>query len=60
MEGKWAIVNNDMIIIDIFEGNIAYHDVSIYERYGGEVKIEEHRGTAVIGSTYNSIEDKFE
>ena len=60
MEAKWAIVNNDMIIIDIFEGNIALHDVSVYERYGGEVKAEEFRGTPIIGGKYNPIEDKFE
>lgn len=60
MDGKWAIVNNDMIIIDIFEGNIALHDVSVYERYGGEVKITDERGTAIIGGTYNPLEDKFE
>jgi len=59
MEGKWAIVNNDMIIIDIFEGDIAMHDVSVYERYGGEVKITDERGIAIIGGTYNPLEDKF-
>lgn len=60
MEGKWAIVNNDMIIIDIFEGDISLHDVSVYERYGGEVKIIDERGTPTIGGTYNPLEDKFE
>jgi hypothetical protein len=60
MEGKWAIVNNDMIIIDIFDGDISYHDVSVYERYGGEVKITEERGEALIGGTYNPLEDKFQ
>jgi hypothetical protein len=60
MEGKWAVVNNDMIIIDIFEGDIALYDVSVYERYGGEVKITEERGEAVIGGIYNPLEDKFE
>jgi hypothetical protein len=60
MEGKWAIVNNDMIIIDIFEGDIVLHDISVYERYGGEVKITEERGEALIGGTYNPLEDKFE
>jgi hypothetical protein len=60
MEGNWAIVNNDMIIIDIFEGDIALYDVSVYERYGGEVKITEERGEAVIGGIYNPLEDKFQ
>lgn len=60
MEGKWAIVNNDMIIIDIFEGDVALHNVSVYDRYGGEVKITAERGEAVIGGTYNPLEDKFE
>jgi hypothetical protein len=60
MEGKWAIVNNDMIIIDIFEGDIVLHDISVYERYGGEVKITEERGEALIGGTYNALEDKFQ
>jgi hypothetical protein len=60
MIGKWAIVNNDMVIIDIFEGDISLHDVSVYERYGGEVKITDERGTPTIGSTYNPLEDKFE
>lgn len=59
MEGIWAILNNDMIIIDIFEGDISMYDVSVYERYGGEVKVTAERGTAVIGGTYNPIEDKF-
>jgi len=60
MEGIWAVVNNDMVIIDIFEGDIALYDVSVYERYGGEVKITEERGEALIGGTYNPLEDKFE
>lgn len=60
MEGNWAIVNNDMIIIDIFEGDISLYDVSTYDRYGGEVKIEEHRGTPTIGGIYNPLEDKFQ
>jgi hypothetical protein len=60
METKWAVLNTDMIIIDIFEGNIIYHDVSVYERYGGEVKITEERGEALIGGTYNPLEDKFQ
>jgi hypothetical protein len=49
-----------MIIIDIFEGDIVLHDISVYERYGGEVKITEERGEALIGGTYNPLEDKFE
>lgn len=60
MEGNWAIVNNDMTIIDIFEGDISLYDVSTYDRYGGEVKITAERGIATIGGKYNPLEDKFE
>lgn len=60
MEGKWAILNNDMKVIDIFEGNIFYYDISIYERYGGEVKITEQTGTPEIGQYWKPLDSKFE
>lgn len=60
MEANWAILNNDMIIINIFDGDLNFHDTSVYERYGGEVKITPERGTAIIGGKYNPLTDKFE
>lgn len=63
MEGSWAIVNNDMVVIALFEGDILMCDISQYQNYGGEVKYStpyEHRGTPTIGSVWNGELDKFE
>jgi hypothetical protein len=61
MEGKWAIVNNDMICLEIYEGDINYFDFHKYPNYGGEVGIHspwEYREGAV-GKTFNHELDKF-
>lgn len=63
MEGSWAIVNNDMVVIALFEGDILMHDISQYQNYGGEVKYStpfEYRGTPTIGSVWSNELDKFE
>ena len=62
MEGNWAIVNTNMIVIGLFEGNIETHDLSGYENYGGEVKYSapyDYRGTPTIGSVWSNDLDKF-
>jgi hypothetical protein len=63
LQGKWAIVNNDMVVIALFEGDILSHDISNYERYGGEVGYHypnEHRGPVSVGMVWNIELDKFE
>jgi hypothetical protein len=63
MEANWAIVNNDMIVIGLYEGDISYLDISEYENYGGEVKYSspfEYRGTPSIGSVWSNELDKFQ
>ena len=63
MEGKWAIVNNDMVVIALFEGAPWDYDKSRLENYGGEVKYSEpfeYRGIPTIGSVWNNELDKFE
>jgi len=63
MEGKWAIVNNDMIVVALFEGNPRDFDIKSVERYGGEVKYSqpfEYRGIPIIGSVWSNELDKFE
>lgn len=62
MEGKWAIVNNDMIVVYLFDGDILTFDWTTIERYGGEVKYSEpfeYRGTPEIGWTWSNELDKF-
>lgn len=63
MEGKWAILNNDMIVVALLEGNLMEFDITSVERYGGEVKYSEpfeYRGTPIIGSVWSSELDKFQ
>ena len=62
MEGKWAIVNNDMIVVALLEGNPMEFDITSVERYGGEVKYSEpfeFRGIPTIGSVWSNELDKF-
>jgi hypothetical protein len=62
MEGKWAILDTSMKCIEIYEGDISLYDVSVYENYGGEIKVSEpfiYR-EAEVGKTFNHKLDKFE
>jgi hypothetical protein len=62
MEGKWAILNNDMIVVALLEGNLMEFDITSVERYGGEVKYSqpfEYRGIPTIGSVWSNELDKF-
>jgi hypothetical protein len=60
--GTWAIVNNDMICLEIFEGNIYDFDTTKYENYGGEVAIggKWNYREGAVGKTFNHELDKFE
>ena len=63
LEGKWAIVNNDMLVVHLFEGDVLTFDWQSIERYGGEVKYSEpfeYRGTPSIGSVWSNELDKFQ
>ena len=63
MNKKWAIVNNDMIVVALWEGAPWDFDRSGIENYGGEVGYSEpyeYRGTPTIGSKWNVELDKFE
>lgn len=62
MEGKWAILNNDMVVVALWEGAPWDFDWQSVERYGGEVKYSEpytYRGTPTIGSVWSNELDKF-
>jgi hypothetical protein len=62
MNGIWAIVNNDMICLEIYEGDINKFDFYKYSNYGGEVGIGgkwTYREGAV-GKKFNHELDKFE
>lgn len=63
MESKWAIINNDMIVVALLEGNPMEFDITSVERYGGEIKYStpyEYRGTPIIGSVWSNELDKFQ
>jgi hypothetical protein len=60
--GKWAILNNDMVVLDLIEGDILLVDITKYQNYGGEVKYSEpfeYRGTPAIGWSWSNELDKF-
>jgi hypothetical protein len=62
MEGKWAIVNNDMIVVYLFDGDLLTFNWTSIERYGGEVNYSEpfeYRGIPTIGSIWSNELDKF-
>ena len=62
MNGSWAILNNNMEVIAIFEGDILTHDFSQYQNYGGEVKYSApftHRGTPSVGWNWSNDLDRF-
>ena len=62
MLGTWAIVNNDMICLEIYEGDINKFDFYKYPNYGGEIGTHspwEYREGAV-GKKFNHQLDKFE
>jgi hypothetical protein len=63
MEGKWAIVNNNMEVVALWDGIPWEFDINSVENYGGEVKYSEpfeYRGTPTIGSVWSNELDKFE
>lgn len=60
--GNFAILNTDMLVIGLYEGDINNVDISGYENYGGAVKYSEpygYRGTPQIGSKWEAELDKF-
>lgn len=59
--GIWAIVNTDMVCLEIYEGNILEFDTNKYPNYGGEVGIHNQWSyrEAAIGKTYSHELDKF-
>ena len=62
MEGIWAIVNNDMVCLEIYEGDILQFDTTKYSDYGGDIKVSspwEYR-EASVGKVFNHELDKFE
>lgn len=62
MIGRWAIVNNNMECLEIYEGDLLQLDTTKYENYGGEVGIHppyEYRN-AEVGKVYSHETDKFE
>jgi hypothetical protein len=61
MLGTWAIVNTDMVCLEIYEGNVLEFDTTKYENYGGEVGIggEWAYREGAVGKTYSHELDKF-
>jgi hypothetical protein len=62
METKWAIVNNQMIVVALWEGSLDDFDFSSVENYNGEVKYSEpfeYRGNPTLGSYWDVELDKF-
>jgi hypothetical protein len=62
MLGTWAIVNNDMVCLEIYEGDINKFDFYKYPNYGGEVGIHGQYAyrEGEVGKTYSHELDKFE
>lgn len=62
MNGSWAILNNDMVVVALWEGAPWDFDWQTVENYGGEVKYSEpyaYRGTPTIGSVWSNDLDRF-
>ena len=63
MEANWAFINENNIVISLFYGDLEVTDTSTIEGLVGMVKYSaafEDRGTPVIGSYWNALENKFE
>jgi hypothetical protein len=58
-----AILDENDIVISLFEGNIHTTDTTTIENYYGHVKYStpfEYRGVPIVGSTWNGLTNKFE